>query len=560
MAPEVIKQSGYDYKADIWSLGISAIELATGDPPYSDLHPMKVLFLIPKNPPPTLNGNFSKQFKHFVELCLRRDPKERPSAKELLEHPFIKRAKRTTYLTELIERAERWQATHRRNPEEDYLDYEDHGEDCDEPARKQTDENEDLWDFGTVRPVGRAGGPPLQPLNASGANLRTPSADEWDLSDESTEQNCAHHSVLQPTKSPKLQADPYPSRNLPFCPGTPPLQKNATSSFGPNDAYSAPLRSVPPPTEPSLPVLPESISAEQAAGADRTADFFRRLSELRRAKEEIDREMRLVQKQFPTEPFRRAPPNPFSTEAGSLAGHSNERAITGGLQRIDPPIPSPNPFPAGFPPRGYDRLAPLREMQRRAGEPIPLSLEPVRRASPDPFSAEASSFTGIYDEGFITGGLHRYEDLTAELERIGETQTHAPMEPTSYHERLFNAPVHGTDTNDPAAQVPNAPQAANTACSSVIAPALHAAMDRRRRQLALLDVDNRMRTARQEEAWQCLVQVHRGMERLVDDLTQSFANLESWDTQAAVPMGSGVYAFLDAFLEEVLVRLQPPSS
>lgn len=97
MAPEVIEQAAYDGCADIWSLGITAIELAKGLPPYAGkLHHFQVLLQIPKNPPPVLDGDFSAEFKDFVAACLVKDPSARPTAASLLEHPFMKDVTRPT--------------------------------------------------------------------------------------------------------------------------------------------------------------------------------------------------------------------------------------------------------------------------------------------------------------------------------------------------------------------------------------------------------------------------------------------------------------------------------
>ena len=109
MAPEVIQQSGYDYKADIWSLGITAMELINGEPPNASIHAMKVLFLIPKSPAPRLEGNqYSRDLRDFVAACLVKDPDRRPSAKELLQHRFIKTAGKVEALQELIHRKQEW--------------------------------------------------------------------------------------------------------------------------------------------------------------------------------------------------------------------------------------------------------------------------------------------------------------------------------------------------------------------------------------------------------------------------------------------------------------------
>jgi len=83
MAPEIMNGSGHDYKADIWSTGITAIELAMGDAPYSDMPPVKVVVEILNSSPPSLPADapFSRLFRNFVAACLIKEPRQRPSAK-----------------------------------------------------------------------------------------------------------------------------------------------------------------------------------------------------------------------------------------------------------------------------------------------------------------------------------------------------------------------------------------------------------------------------------------------------------------------------------------------
>ncbi|XP_021305186.1 serine/threonine-protein kinase BLUS1 isoform X3 [Sorghum bicolor] len=107
MAPEVMQQlHGYDYKADIWSFGITALELAHGHAPFSKYPPMKVLLMTLQNAPPGLDyerdKRFSKSFKDLVATCLVKDPRKRPPSEKLLKHSFFKHARSAEYLARSI--------------------------------------------------------------------------------------------------------------------------------------------------------------------------------------------------------------------------------------------------------------------------------------------------------------------------------------------------------------------------------------------------------------------------------------------------------------------------
>merc|ERR1711933_488617 len=92
MAPEVIQESHYDGRADVWSLGITIIEMAEGAPPHANMHPLRAIFLIPIKPAPTLENpdDWSPELLDFVKCCCEKDPRQRYDSTYLSSHPFVR--------------------------------------------------------------------------------------------------------------------------------------------------------------------------------------------------------------------------------------------------------------------------------------------------------------------------------------------------------------------------------------------------------------------------------------------------------------------------------------
>ncbi|XP_032993316.1 nik-related protein kinase isoform X1 [Lacerta agilis] len=128
MAPEVIAcdenpESTYDYRSDLWSLGITAIEMAEGAPPLCDMHPMRALFLIPRNPPPKLKSRkWSKKFLNFVDTCLVKNYVHRPATDTLLKHSFIRDMQNERQVRILLK--DHLDRTRKKKGEKDETEYE----------------------------------------------------------------------------------------------------------------------------------------------------------------------------------------------------------------------------------------------------------------------------------------------------------------------------------------------------------------------------------------------------------------------------------------------------
>jgi serine/threonine-protein kinase 24/25/MST4 len=512
MAPEVIKQSGYDHKADIWSLGITALELANGEPPYSDIHPMKVLFLIPKNPPPELEGNFSKAFKEFVELCLQKDPRKRPSARELLKHPFVRRAKKTSYLTELIERYERW-AVHHKGDDDDSDDGQDE-------LPRTAPANEDLWDFGTVRPVGgrtmgRAG---LNAMGESATNARS------SRSSESEDDYAERPRSSSPTKMKDSgyvsSADTVKAMNSPISnqPRQASPQRRPVPSLQPTSPAKIPL---PPSPEKQRTAPPETPRASHQKFSSQqftdSPDYDRSLQE------QLQREMGFLNMPAASSPQLMKSPLPQIP----LQPHNARTASQHPRPLTQQPLPKLGPIKLPEIPPFRGQSQPLQKLTNQ-----PITTAPKQQPLPQlPLISQNINPRQLGQQP-LPALPSKLRDNTPSRESLSSESSRTP-----------------TSMPTPA---PASPNGELDALNDVIFPALEEALKRRqyRLQQAFRATGTTPKQQRAEAA-------HEKLRKLVYKLAYVCREIDHWDKQEPVGMGKDVDVFLEGLLEEILVRVEP---
>ncbi|KAG1461715.1 hypothetical protein G6F46_000650 [Rhizopus delemar] len=212
MAPEVIRDgTSYNYKADIWSLGITVYEMATGNPPLANVEPMRAISIIPKSIPPKLPDTYSPAAREFVDSCLAEDPNERLNADELLKSKFIKSVNKVprSALRDLIARYDTWKKTNDAMKRCSIISN-DISESEDDDITEFDNIDEDEWEFETIKENGSNDKPTL---SSSPFAIDKPNMFEQAYT-RNLESLPLARMFMNPEKLPDLLAPPSGSNNL----------------------------------------------------------------------------------------------------------------------------------------------------------------------------------------------------------------------------------------------------------------------------------------------------------------------------------------------------------